>query len=810
MKTQLLRFLCFSLLFTGVGAGLQAQTLRTTQLFDANWKFCYGDVAGAEKPGFDDQSWRTVTLPHDWSIEDLPAATDKDTVIGPFSKKSVGNTATGYVVGGTAWYLKHFAIPALGSKKVSVYFDGVYMNSDVWLNGHLLGNHPYGYTAFSYNLTPYLNPAGQQNIIAVRVRNEGRNSRWYSGSGIYRHVWLITSNPIHIKQWGCYITTPKVSAAVAMAAINTTLINETHYNGPVKLKTRIVDAGGKTVAITEKLVSLKDTTVVDQTITVTNPHLWWVEKPYLYHAVTSIIKDGKTIDEVNNNFGIRSIEFSAENGFLLNGKKTLLKGGCMHHDDGPLGSATIDRAEIRKVELFKAYGFNAVRTSHNPPSQQFLDACDRLGLLVIDEAFDQWELPKNHDDYHLYFDEWWKRDINSMVSRDRNHPSIIIWSIGNEIPERVDPSGIAIAKKLAGEVHRLDATRPVTQAICFVWEHKGYTWDSTATAFSQVGIGGYNYQWKEYESDHKKYPNRIMMGTESVAMEALENWDQVEKHPWVIGDFVWTAMDYMGETGIGHTGLDSSKSFNKPWPWYNAYCGDIDLIGGKKPQSWYRDVVWGTRKMAMLVGSPIQVGHKEVPSYWGWPDEYPSWNFAGSEGKPLQIDVYSRGFTSIYLTLNGKKLDEKPISQNGITSKFMVNYQPGVLKAIGMIGNTAADSVTLNTTGAPAHIRLIADRGNIEASPNDLSYVTVEITDANGQVIPDGIKLVHFSLSGKGEIAATGNANPADMASFHVLERRTFRGRCLVIVRPKGGPGRISLKATADGLTDGNIGIESK
>lgn len=809
MKAYLFRILCLSLSLAGVSPFLYAQSPRSTQLFDANWKFYRGDVANAEKPGFDDRDWRTVMLPHDWSIEDLPAASAGDTVIGPFSKKSVGGTATGYVVGGTGWYRKHFVVPASAGKKVSVYFDGVYMNSDVWLNGHFLGNHPYGYTAFSYDLTPYLNPTGQQNTIAVRVRNEGRNSRWYSGSGIYRHVWLITTNPIHIKQWGVYITTPKVSAASATAVFNTTIITGKGEDEHVKLKTAIVDAMGKVVAKSEKLISLKDTTTINQTIPVIHPHLWWVEKPYLYHTITSITKGNKTIDLVRNNFGIRSITFSAEKGFLLNGKKVLLKGGCMHHDDGPLGSAAIDRAEIRKVELFKAYGFNAVRTSHNPPSQQFLDACDSLGLLVLDEAFDQWEQPKNSDDYHLYFDKWWNRDINSMVCRDRNHPSVIIWSIGNEIPERIAPSGIILAKKLADEVHRLDPTRPVTQAICYPWG-KGYTWDSTATAFSQMDIGGYNYQWKQYESDHEKYPHRIMMGTESVSMEALENWNEVEKDPWVIGDFVWTAIDYMGETGIGHTELDSAKSYNKLWPWYNGYCGDIDLIGGKKPQSWYRDVVWGRRKMAMLVHSPVPAGHKEVPSYWGWPDEYPAWNFAGDEGKPLQVSVYSRGFTSICLELNGKKLNEKPIAQHGITTQFLVNYRPGVLKAVGMIGNMAADSIMLSTTGKPAKIRLIADRRTIHANPNDLSYVTVEITDANGRIVPDAMLPVHFKVSGNGEIAATGNGSPNDMASFHVPERRTFRGKCLVIIRPKGGPGTVDLKATADGLSDGNIEIESR
>ncbi|MEO8110253.1 MAG: glycoside hydrolase family 2 TIM barrel-domain containing protein [Ginsengibacter sp.] len=797
-------------LFSIASGVINAQRIQT--LFDADWKFFKGDVTDGDKENINDNDWRIVELPHDWSIEDLPG--QSDSVIGPFTAKSVGTTATAYTVGGTAWYRKHFTLNNITGKKVSVYFDGVYMNSDVWINEHHLGNYPYGYTAFYYDLTPYLKQNGE-NILAVRVRNEGKNSRWYSGSGIYRHVWLTITNPVHVEQWGVYITTPKVSESAATVNIKTTLIHDEQNAQPLKLRTRILDANNKVVAALETSVNKstsqlnKDT--IAQTLQVATPHRWSPDHPYLYHAVTEVIRGARVIDHVVTNFGVRSIEITAEKGFLLNGKSIKLRGGCVHHDNGPLGSATIDRAEERRVELLKQFGYNAVRTSHNPPSQQFLDACDRVGVIVIDEAFDQWEREKNPEDYHLYFDTSWQRDIDAMVLRDRNHPSVIFWSIGNEINERADAPGLAIAKKLRDEVKLLDSTRPVTEAICHFWDHPGYTWDTTAAAFALLDVGSYNYQWKQYESDHKKYPERIMMGTESVAKEAFENWQQVEQHPYVIGDFVWTAMDYLGETGIGHTGLDSTPGFQlQTFPWFNAWCGDIDLIGGKKPQSYYRDVVWNRSKLEMLVHTPIPEGHTEAVSFWGWASELPSYTFPGTEGKPLQVHVYTR-YSAVRLVLNGKTIAEQNVSpQAQLTATFHINYEPGVLKAIGLQGGKAVDSVVLQTAGKPASVRLTADHAHIHASRNDLAYVTAEVIDAKGQLVPDALLPLHFSISGNGEIIATANANPSGMESFQQPRHKTFQGKCLIIVRPKGKAGKIKLKAEGEGLTAGEVAIDTE
>ncbi|WP_460694770.1 glycoside hydrolase family 2 TIM barrel-domain containing protein [Mucilaginibacter puniceus] len=776
---------------------------RNVMTFDAGWTFNRGDVKGAEEPSFNDKDWRTVTAPHDWSIEDLPG--QSDTIIGPFYRKSIGGTATGYTIGGTGWYRKGFNLNNTAGKKVAIYFDGVYMNSDVWVNGQHLGNHPYGYSPFFYDITPYVSSA-KKNVIAVRVRNEGKTSRWYSGSGIYRHVKLIITDDTHIDQWGITITTPRVTTKSATVNVQTNLVANIG-NTPIKVSTTILDAKNRVVAKTEKTVTGNST---GQNITINSPMLWSPSSPYLYRAVSEVKKGNKVIDHVTNTFGIRSIEFSAEKGFLLNGKKTLLKGGCVHNDNGPLGGSTVDRAEERKVELLKKNGFNAVRTSHNPPSEQFLDACDRLGLVVIDEAFDMWERQKNAQDYHLYFNDWWKKDLDAIINRDRNHPSIVFWSIGNEINERVEPSGLAIERKLIDEVKRLDKTRPVTEAICSFYDHPGFKWDTTAAAFAMLDVGSYNYMRKEYESDHVKHPDRIMMGTESYPREALTNWDLVEKHPYVIGDFVWTAMDYLGETGLGHTSLQARSPQLMPYPWFNGWCGDIDLIGDKKPQMYYRDVVWRNSKMNVLVHSPIPAGSKETVSQWGWPDELPYYNLPGSEGKIITVNVYTR-YPEVRLELNGKVIGQKKVTADNLTANFELEYQPGTLKAVALDDNgKVADTQILTTPGKAYKIRLTADRSSIKKSTNDLSYITAEIVDEQGRLVSDANATLQFDVTGDGEITAVASADPKDMQSFKKPEHRTFRGKCLVVIRPNGKAGQVVLQARGDGLKADKIAINIK
>jgi beta-galactosidase len=455
----------------------------------------------------------------------------------------------------------------------------------------------------------------------------------------------------------------------------------------------------------------------------------------------------------------------------------------------------------------KAYGFNAIRTSHNPPSAAFLDACDRLGILVIDEAFDMWEKAKNPDDYHLYFKDWWKRDLESMIRRDRNHPSVILWSVGNEIPERADPSGVALCEQMIPVIRRLDTTRPITAALCDFWDNHGKKWPETAPGFAPLDIGGYNYQWRQYVPDHETFPARIMVGTESFPKELCESWQAVLTNSWVIGDFVWTAWDYLGETGIGNAVLDNERDATR-FPWFNAWCGDIDICGFTKPQHYYRDVVWGNAKVTLAAHAPLPPGRTERVSGWGWPDERQSWTWPGSEGKPIDVTVYS-SCQSVRLELNGKEIATEPVD-NKMVARFQVPYQPGELRAVGLSGGKRVASASLRTASEAKEIRLVADRSTIRADRNDLSYVTVEIIDRSGMVVPNAAIPVRFTVTGAGELAATGSPGPNDASSFRLPVRKTYQGRCLAILRPTGAAGKITLKAEADGLKAATIVVKTR
>jgi beta-galactosidase len=683
------------------------------------------------------------------------------------------------------------------------------MNADIWLNGHHLGNHPYGYTSFVFDLTPYLKPAGQENVLAVRVMNTGRNSRWYSGSGIYRHVWLTVTDPVHIPVWGVYVATTNLSKTTATVSVSTTIENDRGVDAAVRLRTRLVGPDGKAIRPQEYevLVPAGKQQEFTQAFFVNKPVLWSLDNPALYRAEVELVENQTVLDRSTTTFGIRTLRFTAANGFELNGKAVELKGGCMHYDNGPLGSATIDRAEERRVQLMKAYGFNAIRTSHNPSSPAFLGACDRYGVLVLDEAFDCWERAKNPDDYHLYFKDWWKRDLESMILRDRNHPSVILWSVGNEINERAEPSGVAICEQMISVIRQLDATRPITEAICGFWDHPEKNWADTTPGFAPLDIGGYNYQWQQYVPDHDKFPARIMVGTESFPSEVFENWRAVSTHPWVIGDFVWTAWDYLGETGIGNAVLDNERSATQ-FPWFDAFCGDIDICGFEKPQHYYREVVWGDAKVTLAVHTPIPPGRTERVSAWGWPDERQSWTWPGFEGQPLDVTVYS-SCPSVRLELDGKEIATQPVNDKMI-ARFKVPYQAGELRAVGLSDGKPIASASLRTADDPREIRLTADRSTIRADRNDLSYVTVEIVDEHGTVVPNATIPVRFEVTGAGELAATGSPAPNDAASFRLPVRKTYQGRCLAILRPKGETGTMMLRAEADGLKAATVVVKTR
>lgn len=734
--------------------------------------------------------------------------------IGPFDPAASQNGHfTGYTVGGLGWYRKHFTLNETG-KRVVVRFDGVYMNSEVWLNGQRLGEHPSGYTGFEFDLTPYLKPSGQENVLAVLVRNEGKNSRWYSGSGIYRHVWLTVTDMVHVPTSGVFVTTPEVSKDRALVKVAVEVRNATASPRQVLVLARVKDTAGRVIQSSAGELSLpaNELRSTERLLEVAAPKLWSIEAPNLYLAEVEIVSAGNTIDLVSSRFGIRKIEVDAVRGFRLNGEMLKLKGGCIHHDNGPLGAAAIDRAEERKVELLKANGFNAIRTSHNPPSPTLLDACDRLGMLIVDEAFDQWTIAKegNQQDYHRFFDEWSERDIASMVRCDRNHPSVIMWSIGNEIPEQFRAQDTQ--KRLRDAVLSHDPTRPITQAISTDWGNVARNWDTLSDpAFTHLDVAGYNYLPEKYESDHARHPDRVMMGTESYPRDVFDYWSEVEKHPYVIGDFVWTAMDYFGEAGIAHSILSNQKdSFFMSWPWYDGWSGDLDVTGFKKPQSFYRDVVWRRSPIEMTVHAPIPPGLTEKTSGWGYPNELKSWNWQGHEGTPLQVSVYSR-CDSVRLELNGKVIDEKPVSAaTKLKVSFEVPYVAGELRALGLTNGKVVAQSSLKTSGPPKGLRLTADRSSIRADRNDLSFVTVEVMDEKGQLVPDAEVPVRFTVSGAGELAAQGSGTPNEPASFRAPVRKTFQGRCLAILRPKGGAGNITLRAEADGFTPVSLTIRSQ
>jgi len=793
------------------------------QSFDTGWRFHLGEPDGAERPDFDDDSWRRIDLPHDWSIEDLPvrpgagddaaiwAPNNVPARIGPFDRDlSEGQTATGFVIGGTGWYRKRFSLAhLLAGRHFEIRFDGVYMDSDVWLNGHHLGNHPYGYTSFAFDITPHL-LHGRENVLAVRVRNEGKNSRWYSGSGIYRHVWFTITGDIRVPLWGVYVTTPEVSPRSATVRLLTRIQNQgkNALNATVRIRLVAPDGREAGIKIIERAIAAISTEEVEHILTIGSPHLWSHETPSLYRAEAEVLVNADIVDHCSLNFGIRKVDIDVERGLRLNGEPVKLKGGCVHHDNGVLGSVAIDRAEERRVELLKANGFNAIRTSHNPPSPAFLDACDRLGMLVLDEAFDMWEKPNSPQDYHRFFDECWQRDISSMVRRDRNHPSVIFWSIGNEIPERAEPRGVEIAGWLVSEVKRHDSSRPITMAICELGE-PGTKWSDTDPAFLHLDVGGYNYNWKEYEPDHQRFPKRVIMGTESFPSEAFDVWQAVQKQPCVLGDFVWTAMDYLGEVGIGHSTLEgNADAFLPGYPWFNSYCGDIDLIGQKKPQSYFRDVLWGRSKLEMAVQRPIPDGRSEKISQWGWSDELRSWTWPGCEGKPLNVRVYTSG-DQVRLLLNGKEIGTESISPaNKLKLEFKVPYVPGELHGIALQNGNEIASVIFRTVGKPAQLRLSPDRVSLRAHRNDLSYVTVEVLDSSGNLVPDAVVTVAFSTRGAGHLAGLGSANPKDVASFQQPQRRTFHGKCLAVLRPTGSRGSITLRAEASGLASAAVTLQ--
>ncbi len=775
--------------------------IERKQLFDIDWKFFLGDVPEAKENNFIDKDWRKLDLPHDWSIE------------GKTNPQNVTGGGGGFFPAGIGWYRKSFLVSnEWKAKKVAVYFEGVYMNSEVFINGKSLGVYPYGYSSFSYDLTPYLN-FGKENIIAVKVDNSQQmNSRWYSGSGIYRHVWMLVTDSVHLAHWGTAVSTPVVSAKKASIQVKSIVKNETKSTQKVVVKTQLSNknlknAGNAQIQIEIPANSEKEIT---QTIQVSNPKLWTPDTPYLYQAHIQIVKDKKVLDDTKIDFGIRSIKFTVEKGFQLNGKTVKLNGGCVHHDNGCLGAAAYDRAEERKVELLKAAGFNAVRTSHNPPSESFLNACDKLGLLVMDESFDCWKIGKNSNDYAKYFNEWWQRDLEAMVLRDRNHPSVFMWSIGNEIPERADPEAVKTAQMLINALKKIDNTRPVTSAIV----DNGKDWSVFDPLMAVHDVAGYNYHLHSAPDDHKKVPSRIIVQTESYPKEAFANWKLGQENNYVIGDFVWTAMDYLGESGIGryyYSGEVPGEHWeNNFFPWHGAYCGDIDLIGWRKPISHYRSMLYNNKeKIYMAVREPEPYPLQIKQTWWSvWPT-WESWTWPGFEGKEIEVEVYSK-YPKVRLYLNNKLIGEQATAQEQqFMATFKIPYSSGKLKAVGVENDKEMESTMLQTSGEAVKMRLTADRKDILANGQDLSYVTIELMDKEGTIQPNANNRLHFKIEGPGVIAGVDNADLKDFEAYIGNTRKAWKGKALVVIKSTHEAGDIKLTVTSPTLEETTINIKT-
>lgn len=778
-----------------IASVLIASASERKMLFNDNWQFYLTDSLTVDMPAgtIADSLWQDVRLPHDWSVT------------LPFDRNAAPGNDGGYLPAGTAWYRRAFNLKKLASdRRIELYFEGVYERSEVYVNGKFAGGHPYGYTSFFVDITPFLKK-GENEIVVKADNSNQKNCRWYSGSGIYRNVWLMETPNIRIANHGVGIQTPDLSTAEISVKVE---------NGSDKVRMLNITAEVDGVSRTETIeVEPKSYETVSLPLSVPKAKPWSPETPDLYLARVSIEENGKEIDSVEQSFGFRTLTWSASEGFRLNGKQILLNGGCVHHDNGILGAAAYDRAEQRKAEMLKEAGFNAVRTSHNIPSEAFLNACDEIGLLVIDEAFDGWRDEKNSHDYHMLFDEWAAKDVAAMVMRDRNHPSVICWSIGNEIIERKKPQAVKDAAMLADVCRSIDTTRPVTQALA-AWDSDWEIYDPLA---AQHDIVGYNYMIHKAEGDHDRVPSRVMMQTESYPKDAWSNYRMAKEHPYVIGDFVWTAIDYIGESGIGrwyYEGDVEGEHYHRPlYPWHAAYCGDIDLTGLRKPISHYRSMLWNEEgeKLYIAVREPDGYNGKIKTTLWGtWPT-FGSWNWDGHEGKPVEVEVYSR-YPEVRLYQNGIFVEEKDV--NEMKATFTVDYAPGKIVAEGIEGGKVMETVSLESAGAVYGLRLKADRDEIKADGQDLAFITIECIDSDGRIVPTADDLLTVTTDGPVSLSGLGNADIKDEDPYYDNTHRAWKGRALAVVRNDGETGASTVKVSAktkDGRTiSREIVIKSK
>ena len=782
---------------------------------DLNWSFTLGDPVGAQNPAFDDQSWRSLDVPHDWSIE------------GPYAETNTTAGAGGFLPAGIGWYRKHFVTPAtFRDKAVSVQFDGVYMNTDVYLNGHQVGHHAYGYTSFICDLTPFLAAVGKSNVLAVRVDNATQpNSRWYTGAGIYRHVWANVVGPVHVATWGTYITTPKVSTNTAEIIIKTLVQNNTRTAAKISVHQEFLDPTGKSVGHIEATVKVpaKGEKNVEQTISVRQPQLWSINSPTLYTVRTSLSQNQvggalEIIDSFTTSIGIRQIEFDHDRGFLLNGQHIKLLGMCVHHDGGAVGAAVPVEVWERRLKRLKGMGCNAIRSSHNPPAPEFLDLCDRLGLLVMDEAFDEWTVAKGqlHGSYASLFDKWSRQDLLSMLRHDRNHPSIIMWSIGNEIPQQSTKRGVEIARTLADICHAEDPSRPVTAACDMVHEPRHPT---SQDFLETLDIAGYNYvdRWGKYRElmyspDREKYPKRKFLGSEDTCVKGTRGdyftnnaarfpyvnellhaehiWKFNAVHDYVIGYFMWTGVDYLGEA--------------RAWPRKAATSGVLDTCGFPKDGYYFYQSQWTSEPMVHV---------------------FPHWNYPGKKGDIVPVVVFSN-CREVELQLNGKSYGVKSsvFPQPGAfhqyddvlpigTTKDLhltwdVPFEPGVLRIIGRQNGQIVAQEEIRTAGTPATIALKLDKTTLESATRGVAQIEVRVLDANGIQVPNASNTITFDVEGPANIIGVDNGDPISHDSYKATHRPVFNGMALITLQAAKTPGHVTLIAKADGLQSATVKLE--
>jgi len=754
--------------------------------FDANWKFHLGDLIGAEQMTFPDAKWRNLDLPHDWSIE------------GSFKPDNPSGHQGGLLPGGIGWYRKKFEVEDLVGKRFSIVFDGVYKNSTVYLNGHALGTRPYGYATFQYDLTPFLQKG--ENLLAVKVDNSKQpDSRWYTGAGIYRHVWLIKSSPVHVSQWGTFVTTPQVSTREATISVVTSLANQSGEKVQLKIVSSVVDPSGNEVAsLTQSTKVNPDSTAsLNSGIRVKNPQLWDLEHPQLYRLITKVYAGKELKDTYTTKFGIRSIAFRSDSGFYLNGKSVKILGVCNHHDLGPLGSALNDRALQRQLELLKSMGCNGIRCSHNLMAPELLEMCDEMGFLVMDETFDCWYIGKDAAPFGFqnYFKEWHEREISDMVLRDRNHPSVIFWSIGNEIKEQWFPNstnGGEIARELVASIKKLDNTRFTTSAFNFVRdaEKKGMT--------AAVDVVGFNYSIDAYDEIKQKHPDWYYLASETTSQfdsrgvyhlpadtiaktfpdgqtSAYDNagggttseeaWQAVKERPWMSGMYIWTGFDYLGEPAPYEKTAVSS------------YFGIFDLCGFPKDSYYFYKSQWTREPMVHLL------------PHWNW-----------KAGQMVDVVAYSN-CEEVKLYLNNQFLESRNFREGKkLSLRWKVPFAAGELRAEGYRNGKLVATDRVLTAGEPSQIELSADRQTLTANGKDLSFVTVRITDEHGTLVPNADNLVHFELESEGKIVGLANGNAMSLEPSKGSERRAFSGMCLVVVQTTGKKGEIVVKATSPGM----------